>query len=149
LRSGIAFAFIVVCLIWFLSACENTDCITFSRNFIVVQFLDSADNKKDTTFSYITASSSNVIFYKDTTLSTYALPINTNRSETTYIFVGINNVMDTLQVGYISGQRLISEDCGFELQLRQIEILYSSFPNVIALQNQLSTLNEIDIEIYP
>jgi hypothetical protein len=137
-----------MCIIWLVSACENTDCITFSRNYIIVQFLDSANNKKDTTFSYITALRSNVIFYSDTTLDTYLLPINTNGSETTFIFGGANNDSDTLQVGYSPRERLISEECGFELQIREVEILYSSFPDVNPLQNQLSTLNEIDIEIY-
>ena len=116
---------------------------------MVVQFLDSADNKKDTTFNYITAINANVLFYRDTSLSTYVLPLNTNESETTFIFEGINNHTDTLQVGYIPRQRLISEDCGFELQIRQFDILYTSFTNAVSLQNQLSTLNEIDIKIYP
>jgi len=130
------------------SGCENTDCITFSRNFVIVDFLDSTGIRKDTTFNYITAVGSKVIFYSDTTLYRYALPINTDESETTFLFHGINDVTDTLQVGYTRRQRLISEDCGFELQFRQLEIIHSSFPEAVSLKNDLNILNETDIRIY-
>ena len=148
MRSVFIFIFVIVAIIWMTSGCENTDCITFSRNFVIIDFLDSTGIRKDTTFSYITAVGSNLIFYSDTTLYKYALPINTEESTTTFLFHGINDVTDTLQVGYTRKQRLISEDCGFELQFRQVEIIHSSFPDAISLKNDLNILNETDIRIY-
>ena len=148
MRSVFIFIFVIVAIIWMTSGCENTDCITFSRNFVIIDFLDSTGIRKDTTFSYITAVGSNLIFYSDTTLYKYALPINTEESTTTFLFHGINDVTDTLQVGYTRKQRLISEDCGFELQFRQVEIIHSSFRDAISLKNDLNILNETDIRIY-
>ena len=148
MRSVFIFISVIVAIIWMTSGCENTDCITFSRNFVIVDFLDSTGIRKDTTFNYITAVGSKVIFYSDTTLYRYALPINTDESETTFLFHGINDVTDTLQVGYTRRQRLISEDCGFELQFRQLEIIHSSFPEAVSLKNDLNILNETDIRIY-
>lgn len=148
MKSVYIFLFLFIGIFWLISGCENTDCITFSRNYVIIDFLDSAGIKKDTTFNYITAVGSNVLFYSDTTVYKYALPINTAASETTFIFQGINEVTDTLQVGYSPIQRLISEDCGFELQFRQFEIIHTSFPNAISLNNYLNILNETDIRIY-
>ncbi len=148
MRSGFIFIFLFNAIIWLISGCENTDCITFSRNYVIIDFLDSTGVRKDTTFSYITAEGSNVIFYSDTTLYKYALPINTDESETTFIFHGTDNITDTLQVGYLRRQRLISEDCGFELQFRQLEIIRSSFPDAISMNKDLNILYETDIRIY-
>jgi len=148
LKTNVLQIILFLSIIWILSACENKDCITFSRDAVVVQFLDSANNKKDTTFSVVTSIGSNFVFYSDTTLSTYLLPVNTSESQTTFLFKSNNNETDTLQIGYERRQRFISEDCGFELQFRVVEILYTSFPNAISLNNDLSTLNETNIEIY-
>jgi len=115
---------------------------------VIVDFLDSTNVRKDTTFSYITAAGSNVIFYSDTTLYKYALPINTDEDETTFLFQNLNGEMDTLQVGYQRRQRLISEDCGFELQFRQLKIIHSSFPEAVSLGNDLNILYDTDIRIY-
>ena len=147
LKTNVLQIILFLSIIWILSACENKDCITFSRDAVVVQFLDSANNKKDTTFSVVTSIGSNFVFYSDTTLSTYLLPVNTSESQTTFLFTS-NNTTDTLQIGYVRRQRFISEDCGFELQFRAVEILYTSFPNAISQNNDLSTLNETNIEIY-
>jgi len=148
LRSVFIFIFVSVGIVWMTSGCENTDCITFSRNFVIVDFLDSTNVRKDTTFSYITAAGSNLIFYSDTTLYKYALPIDTDKDETTFLFQSLNGEMDTLQVGYQRRQRLISEDCGFELQFRQLEIIHSSFPGAVSLGNDLNILYDTDIRIY-
>ena len=115
---------------------------------MIVDFLDSTGTRKDTTFNYITAAGSDVIFYSDTTLYKYLLPINTEEPETTFFFYGMTGVPDTLQVGYQRTQRLISEDCGFELQFRSLEIIHSSFPETESLGNDLNILYDTDIRIY-
>jgi hypothetical protein len=148
LRSVFIFIFVIAAIVWLTSGCENTDCITFSRNFVIVDFLDSTGTRKDITFNSITAAGSDVIFYSDTTLYKYLLPINTEEPETTFFFYGTNGVTDTLQVGYQRRQRLISEDCGFELQFRNLEIIHSSFPEAESLGNDLNILYDTDIRIY-
>jgi len=136
------------CFYIFIS-CENTDCITFSTRIVIVDFLDSATGSPESReFEIITATESSVIFYGDTSLSKLYLPVNTEKDQTTFIFYNPDNSIDTLEVGYIRKERLISEDCGFEIQFKNIEIIYSTFGNVISLENELSRLYDENIKIY-
>lgn len=129
-------------------SCENTDCLSFSRNYLIIQFLDSSNVKKNIEVDYITATGSPFIFYSDTTFNQVALPINTELSQTTYIFGNTDDSTDTLSVGYIQRQRLISESCGFELQYQNLQILGTSFPEAVLQFEELNLLNNVDVKIY-
>ena len=129
-------------------SCENTDCLSFSRNYLIIQFLDSSNVKKNIEVDYITATGSPFLFYSDTVFNQVALPINTEQSQTTYIFGNTDNSTDTLSVGYIQRQRLISETCGFELQYQNLQILGTSFPEAVLQFEELNLLNNVDVKIY-
>jgi hypothetical protein len=117
---------------------------------VIVDFLDSAGgNPVPRNFEFITAIDAQVIFYGDTSLSKYYLPVNTEANQTTFLFYNFDDTIDTLEVGYDKRERLISEDCGFELQYRNIEVLFTTFENAISLENELSRLNEENIKIFP
>lgn len=129
-------------------SCENTDCISFSRDYLIVQFLDSANAKKNIEVDYVTAIGSPFIFYSDTAFNLIALPINTELSQTTFVFGNTDSSTDTLAVGYIQRQRLVSPDCGFELQYQDLEILGTSFPEAVLQFEELNLLNNVDVKIY-
>jgi hypothetical protein len=129
-------------------SCENTDCLSFSRNYLIIQFLDSVNVRKNIEVDYITATGSPFIFYSDTAFNQVALPINTELSQTTFIFGNTDNSTDTLSVGYIQRQRLISETCGFELQYQNLQILGTSFPEAVLQFEELNLLNNVDVKIY-
>ena len=136
------------CLYVFIS-CENTDCITFNTRIVIIDFLDSATGSSESReFEFITAAESSVIFYGDTSLSRLYLPVNTDKDQTTFLFYNPDNSIDTLEIGYERKEHLISKDCGFELQFKNIEIIYSTFDNVISLGNELSRLYDENIKIY-
>ena len=138
----------IFCL-YVLASCDTTECISFSTRTVVVEFLDSATNSsKYQDFELITATESQVLFYSDTSLSVYYLPVNTEKEETTFIFLNSDNSIDTLHIGYDKRVRLISKDCGYELQFKNIEIIYTTFKNAISLENELSRLNEENIKIF-
>ena len=135
--------------LYVLGSCDTTDCITFNTRIVIVEFLDSATNtSKSQDFELITAIESEVIFYNDTSLSICYLPINTDKDQTTFLFFNPDNSIDTLEVGYDKRVRLISKDCGFEFQFRNIEINYTTFEEAISLGNELSRLNEENIKIF-
>lgn len=137
-----------ICFITFCS-CETTDCITFSSRFVSVQFFDSTtSNPKNIEFSLITALEADVIFYSDTLLSQYYLPVNTEKEQTTFLFLNMDNSIDTLSLIYDKREKLISEDCGFDLLFNNVEIEYTTFKMAESLGNDLSRLNEENIKIY-
>ncbi|MBR9997482.1 MAG: hypothetical protein KFF73_00860 [Cyclobacteriaceae bacterium] len=129
-------------------SCENNVCISFSRDYLIVQFLDSTETRKNIEIDYITALGSEYIFYSDTSLNRIGLPINTGESQTAFIFRNVNSRTDTLVVGYSQQQRLISPSCGFELQYRQLQVLNTSFPGSTVQFDELNILNDTDIKIY-
>jgi hypothetical protein len=148
LRSGLILRITIAIIAVLVLSCENTDCISFSRDYIIVQFLDSANAKKNIQVDYITAIGSPFIFYSDTTLNLVALPLDTEQSLTTFIFAETDKNIDTLSIGYVQQQRLISETCGFELQYRNLEILATSFPEAVLQFPELNLLNNTDVKIY-
>ena len=135
--------------LYVLISCETTDCITFNTRVVVIEFLDSAtQNSKNIDFELITAIDSEVVFYSDTSLSICYLPVNTEQEETTFLFLNSDDLLDTLQIGYDKIERLISKDCGYELQFKNIEIIYTTFENAVSLENELSRLNEENVKIF-
>ena len=81
------FFYFLICL-YVLAACETTDCITFNTRIVIVDFLDSATGaSKSRQFDLISAQESQVIFYSDTSLSTYFLPVNTELEQTLFLWV--------------------------------------------------------------
>ena len=136
------------CFYTFIS-CDTTDCISFSTRIVVVDFLDAeTGNSESRDFDLITSAESSVLFYGDTTLSTLYLPVNTDKDNTTFLFFNPDNTIDTLEIGYVRTERLISKDCGLELVFKNIEIIYTTFDNAVSLENELSRLNEENIKIF-
>jgi hypothetical protein len=132
-----------------LTSCDTTDCISFSTRVVIVDFLDSVNETPVIMdFELITAIDSDVIFYGDTSTSTLYLPVNTNNYNTAFLLYNSDNTIDTLEVGYDKTERLISEDCGFEFQFKNIKIIYTTFKNAFSLENELSRLNEENIKIF-
>jgi hypothetical protein len=116
---------------------------------LIIDFLDAeTGNPVPRSFDWITATESGVFFYSDTTLSTLYLPVNTDQDQTTFLFSNPDNSLDTLEIGYLRTERLISEDCGFELQFKNIEIISTTFESVTTVENELSRLNEENIKIF-
>jgi hypothetical protein len=149
LRSLIKITISILFCSYIFISCDTTDCITFSTRVVVIDFLDSATNtSKNVDFELITAIESPVLFYGDTTISRCFLPVNTEKEETTFLFVNPDSSIDTLQIGYDKTIRLISQDCGFEFQFKNILILKTTYDNAISLENELSRLNEENIKIF-
>ncbi len=140
--------YFLICL-YVLAACETTDCITFNTRFVIVDFLDSATgDSKSRQFDLISAQESQVIFYSDTSLSTYYLPVNTEQEQTIFLFLNPDQTIDTLEVSYDKSVILISKDCGYDLEFKNLGIVQTTFDSAISLENELSRLNEENIKIF-
>ena len=140
--------YILICL-YVLAACETTDCITFNTRFVIVDFLDSATGEsKSRQFDLISAQESQVIFYSDTSLSTYYLPINTELEQTRFLFLNPDQSVDTLHISYDKRTVLISKDCGYDLEFKNLGIIQTTFDSAVSLENELSRLNEENIKIF-
>jgi len=132
-----------------LAACDTTDCITFNTRLVIVEFLDSATgNSKSREFDLIAAQESQVIFYSDTSLSTYLLPVNTEQEQTLYLFLNPDQSIDTLELSYDKKVLLISKDCGYDFEFKNVGIIQTTFDSAVSLENELSRLNEENIKIF-
>jgi hypothetical protein len=114
-----------------------------------VEFLDSATGiSKSREFDLIAAQESQVIFYSDTSLSTYLLPVNTDQEQTLYLFLNPDQSIDTLELSYDKTVRLISKDCGYDFEFKNVGIIQTTFDSAVSLENELSRLNEENIKIF-
>jgi len=140
--------YFLICL-YVLAACDTTDCITFNTRFVIVDFLDSATgDSKSRQFDLISAQESQVIFYSDTSLSTYYLPVNTELEQSIFLFLNTDQTIDTLEVSYDKTVILISKDCGYDLEFKNLGIIQTTFDSAVSLENELSRLNEENIKIF-
>jgi hypothetical protein len=140
--------YFLICL-YVLAACDTTDCITFNTRFVIVDFLDSATgDSKNRQFDLISAQESQVIFYSDTSLNTYYLPVNTELEQTVFLFLNPDQTIDTLEVSYDKTETLISKDCGYDLEFKNLGIIQTTFDSAVSLENELSRLNEENIKIF-
>ena len=140
--------FFLICL-YALAACDTTDCITFNTRVVIVEFLDSATgNNKVREFDLITAIESPIVFYGDTSLSTYYLPVNTEKEYTSFLFLNPDQTIDTLEIDYEKRIRLISKDCGYDFEFKNLGIVHTSFDSAVSMENELSRLNEENIKIF-
>ena len=140
--------YFLICL-YVLAACDTTDCITFNTRFVIVDFLDSATgDSKSRQFDLISAQESQVIFYSDTSLNTYYLPVNTELEQTVFLFLNPDQTIDTLEVSYDKTETLISKDCGYDLEFKNLGIIQTTFDSAVSLENELSRLNEENIKIF-
>ncbi len=140
--------YFLICL-YVLAACDTTDCITFNTRFVIVDFLDSATgDSKSRQFDLISAQESQVIFYSDTSLNTYYLPVNTELEQTVFLFLNPDQTIDTLEVSYDKTVTLISKDCGYDLEFKNLGIIQTTFDSAVSLENELSRLNEENIKIF-
>jgi hypothetical protein len=114
-----------------------------------VDFLDSATgDSKSRQFDLISAQESQVIFYSDTSLNTYYLPVNTELEQTVFLFLNPDQTIDTLEVSYDKTETLISKDCGYDLEFKNLGIIQTTFDSAVSLENELSRLNEENIKIF-
>jgi hypothetical protein len=140
--------YFLICL-YVLAACDTTDCITFNTRFVIVDFLDSATgDSKSRQFDLISAQESQVIFYSDTSLSTYYLPVNTELEQSIFLFLNPDQTIDTLEVSYDKTETLISKDCGYDFEFKNLGIIQTTFDSAVSLENELSRLNEENIKIF-
>ena len=129
--------------------CETTDCITFSTNAFIIQFFEKeSEQPEDIDFETIEALESSIILYADTSMNVFYLPISTEKDLTTFFFRDSNGRIDTLTVGYKKSEKLVSADCGFDLNFSDLQVIMTTFDSVVVSLNELSRLNEENIQIY-
>ena len=144
-----AIGFLLISILLLHIRCDTTDCITFSTNAFIIQFFDKDSGQPESIdFQTIEAFESKIVLYADTSLNTFYLPVNTAMGSTTFILKDASNQVDSLTVGYTKTEKLISEECGFELTFSNLLVLRTSYDSVVVSLNELSRLNEENIQIY-
>ena len=159
-------------------SCQNEDCVSVFNNNLLVDFikadtLESGEiefHQIDTLFYSVTAEGNDSVFYdKNTILSTLTLPVNPAMGLTTFklemidsirydtlsfdpividTIYSVNPTPHTITVSYRRAQRVISENCGVEIIYINLNIDEISFPTTNLVDDKLSRLNEVNIEVF-
>ena len=160
-----------------MPACQNENCISIFNNDLLVDFLyaDTLEDGSvkfsdiDTVFYTVKALGNDTVYYDSTDVTShFVLPVNPAADQTTFQFEVIDSirydtlsldpvVIDTtyylnktphlLNVSYHRGHRIITEDCGVEITYTQVQVDESTFPAYLLIDDKLSRLNEVNIEI--
>lgn len=125
-------------------------CVGTGTNFVQAQFRDFTTNELRTvTFTDITASGMPEEFpsYADSSLTSIAMSLDPNRSETTYYFTTADR-KDTLTLGYSVVPRMISPACGPEFTFRQLVLLNHTFDSVAVVESTIDPEVTNNLNIY-
>lgn len=156
-----------------LFSCANEDCISIFNNHLLVGFVNADTletgeivfNEIDTVFYSVTAAGNDSIFYEADTLirSILTLPVDPASELTSFRLDMLDSITyDSLNnptyyvnpnphfitVSYDLRQRIISEDCGVEIGYTNLLVEDITFPTHILVENKLSRLNEVNIEVF-
>lgn len=150
-----------------LLGCDpEASCVSLSTNEYDIGFVTTNEEGEEVAetvfFDVVRVLESDTIFFtrNETGISSLKLTLNPAADTTTFIFEEIvgeegageeemEEVIDTLQVAYRRNYRLISPECGIEINYSDLSVVYHTFEEVQALTTQLSdTTKGFDVEIF-
>ncbi len=160
-------------LIMGMSACETETCVSLANNNLLVSFYKGDSiTSKNIMFEYVKAVGNDSIFYDHETLQPgYQFPVNPAADETLFIMQVIDTVtfdtisydpvvlepryhlrdrIDSLWVEYKRSERIITIDCGVEINYTNLMIKKCTFQGYEfeGDNTSLSRLNDVNIKIY-
>jgi len=142
-----AILLIMVSALLFIS-CDDTICSNLYTANVNISFFDrQSRDTKTLIVDSVGALATDSMFYREDTASLFILPLNSISDSTVFLFFTSAGT-DTLTVSYQRTIDLQSKDCGFTQIFEQLEVPYSSYPEVIVKSSTLSITNDDDIEIY-
>ena len=133
-------------LLLLFGACLNDpECLVTATTEVKISFLKGkADSLLN--IDMVTASGTDSIFYENDSTAHLTLPINPRKSISTFK-IHHNGQIDSLQVGYVAQNLIISPSCGAFINYINLTVNASSFANVHVVTNQLSTSVKSNIEV--
>ncbi len=133
---------------------DRPDCVFEGDNRIEINFLrleevdDELRNVQDTLiFQRIYALNSNALYaFQDTIFTPFILLINPNDTVTTFVFERLSGT-DTLVLNYDSRPGFVSENCGFNIELTNMEVARHTFDSLKVNNLDLEIKNIINFEV--
>lgn len=138
------------------SCLDNDICLRGADNALVIDFIKISDGEPvdDTvTLLNVEAEGTDSIFYggvgDDTdTVTTVTLAVNPYAESTLFTFNDFRGETQTLEVGYKTEVRFVSEECGSERLQYDLKIVSTSFSSAVVVRNSLNKGRSTNIEIY-
>jgi hypothetical protein len=171
--SGLIFWLIGIFIGQLFFSCANEDCVSIFNNNLLVGFIDADTletgdivfSDADTIFYSIKAEGNDSIYYDPDSPSSslITLPVDPAGLNTKFELTMLDSISyDSLNnptyhvnpnphiisVSYTRGQRIITEDCGVEIGYSGLKIEEISFNTTMMVDDKLSRLNEVNIEIF-
>lgn len=139
------------------SCLDNDVCLRGADNALVIEFKKLSDGLSDTvSFMNIEAEGTNGVFYlqdpdiMDTLIvdEVAVVTVNPYAEETLFTFNNFEGDTLTLQVGYKTEVRFVSEECGSERLQYDLRIVNTTFDSVRVVRTSLNKGQSTNIEIY-
>ncbi|UII28610.1 DUF6452 family protein [Fulvivirga maritima] len=132
-----------------LSAClEDPDCNTITSTSMVVNFYSTTDGDAEQTWvSSIQTDDVEEDLVVANSYSSLELPLRTDHDSTTFYFsteYGDSDITFTYDVS----TRFISDECGVEYIIRNLEIASTTMDSVVVVNNILSNSSTEDVKIF-
>ncbi len=155
------------------SACETENCVSLANNDLLVNFYEQDSvTLKNMMFEYVRAAGNDSVFYDHNTVQAkYRFPVNPADDQTLFIMQVIDSVTydtisydplevethyhlrngaDSLWVEYDRHERIITVECGVEINYTKLSIKKCTFSKyeLEGDETSLSRLNDVNIKIY-
>jgi hypothetical protein len=113
-----------------LSGCfEEPDCLITATNMLKIVFKLESGAVDPVSFTGITTTGSDTVFYSGGQASTVLLPLNPSATGVRFVFTHSLGV-DSLDLSYLAVAELVNPDCGTQLYFKGLEIGLSTFSRV-------------------
>ena len=134
------------------ASCDDTVCSDLGTTQVIIGFNDVISRTaKPIIIDYVTSPGTDSVFLKADTISSCSLPVNTSADSSIYYFFRPGRT-DTMVVRYKRTYRMVSKECGFNVVYGNVNAGYSTFLEVISMNNELNLSNVSNnisnIEVY-
>ena len=133
-----------------MACIDESECNYETLREIKVKFIQSENLLADTLqIDSIISSNTDSVMYKQDTLSSVVLPLNPGAQETRFYF-DLTNDSENFEIvfGYAAIPRVISEDCGVELEINALKIVSHEVDSVIITNFNFNKEVETNVKVY-
>lgn len=130
-----------------VSCYRAQDCTPVTRDYVIIDFVDSLGAAKEKTFTITSAASDSILVSNSVTSSKFELPLDPFSDNVTFTFTE-TGTENWLTLGYRNAVFINSEDCGPEFVFSELVIWGSTYDSLRLIDNRVLDGIELNVRIY-
>jgi hypothetical protein len=134
-------------LIVFVSCRRAQNCTPVSRDFVIIQFVDSLGVPKNEILTITSAASDSILVTANQITTQFNLPLDPFRDNVTYL-VTQSGIENWITLGYRNAVFINSDECGPEFVFSDLAIWGTSYDSVRLVNTRILEGIDVNVRIY-